>query len=326
MQLDFSGVELNYTTKEYILSKISPKEIFEFYLNHSINEETSLLSPFRKESNPSFTFKFYDDGHVLAKDWGTGENYDCFSFVQKLFNISFKECLKLILNNFRLESKIILVRPTTVSEFKEKKKNLIQIQSQIFTKIDIDYWKQYNIDLKTLVYFNVSSCKNIWLNDKLLYTYSLLNPIYSYKFLSYKTTSYKIYRPLAEKKFKWLFNGSSKDIEGYNQLPLHGDLLIITKSLKDVMCYYSLGYNAISLQGENNPLDPIINETLKRRFKNIIVNFDNDNAGNNGSIKLCKNLNLNRFIIPEELQTKDLSDTIKTYGVEYTTELLNSII
>ncbi len=92
------------------------------------------------------------------------------------------------------------------------------------------------------------------------------------------------------------------------------------------MCYKSLGYNAISLQGENNSLDPVIFETIKRRFENIVINFDTDKTGIEASNKLSHKLGLERFFIPEDLKTKDLSDTIKTYGVEYTTELLNSII
>ena len=56
-----------------------------------------------------------------------------------------------------------------------------------------------------------------------------------------------------EEEMQWLFNGgSAKDIEGYDQLSLNGDTLILTKSLKDCMCYRLLGYDAISLQGETN--------------------------------------------------------------------------
>jgi hypothetical protein len=329
MQLDFSGVdELNkHITKEEILSKITPREIFEFYLGHSIDEQTSILSPFRHESHPSFTFKFYSDGHVLAKDWGTGEKYDCFNLVSKLTNKSFTDVLKDINKRFSLDKDLTLIKSVDkIESVKIKKKRQIHIKEQPYTKVDIDYWKQYFIDIKTLVYYNVKSCKKVWLDEDLIFKYTSENPLYAYKFESFKSYSYKIYRPFGEKKRKWLFNGSPNDMEGYDQLPWYGDLLIITKSLKDVMCYYNLGFNAISLQGENNTIDEITFETLSKRFKTILVNFDNDKAGNDGSQKLCEKFNLERFFIPEELGTKDLSDTIKTYGIQYTTELLNSII
>ena len=44
----------------------------------------------------------------------------------------------------------------------------------------------------------------------------------------------KIYQPYSN--FKWLSNTSASDLQGLSQLPDRGDTLVITKSLKDVMC------------------------------------------------------------------------------------------
>ena len=52
---------------------------------------------------------------------------------------------------------------------------------------------------------------------------------------AYKVNSkFKIYRPLNSKYTKWRTNLEITDIQGYAQLPDTNDLLIITKSLKDI--------------------------------------------------------------------------------------------
>ena len=40
-------------------------------------------------------------------------------------------------------------------------------------------------------------------------------------------------------------------LQGAHQLPAEGELLVVTKSMKDVMCLYSLGITAIAPNSEN---------------------------------------------------------------------------
>ena len=56
------------------------------------------------------------------------------------------------------------------------------------------------------------------------------------------------------------------------QLPKDGgDLLIIQKSMKDVMCMYELGIIAIAPNSENLFLNDNQLEKVKNKFKRIIV-------------------------------------------------------
>ena len=57
--------------------------------------------------------------------------------------------------------------------------------------------------------------------------------MYAYKVYNH----FKIYKPYADKYTKWRNNLTELDIQGYKQLPKTGDILVITKSMKDVMCY-----------------------------------------------------------------------------------------
>jgi DNA primase len=58
-----------------------------------------------------------------------------------------------------------------------------------------------------------------------------------------------------------------------------GDLLCVTKSLKDVMLLHELGIPAIAPCSENLFLTDRQYEALRPNFKHCIVCFDNDMAG-----------------------------------------------
>jgi hypothetical protein len=335
--LDFSSIEDSpQITKEFILSKISQIDIIEYYIKQRIDFTKTINSPLRKDSNPSFTFKQYADGGIIGRDWSYGENYDCFRIVQELYRCSFVEALKIIANDFKLlnpralkgnpvyinhsdtlETKILPDRPATI-----KKPKIITIQPHAFTKTDVDYWGGYGIEIADLVKFSVKSCKYVWLNGDLIRQYSTNNPVYAYEFTGYGYKHYKVYCPLADRKKKWLFSGTSEDIEGYELLPLLAPYVVITKSLKDVIVLYKYGVPAISLQGEGNKLEISLLDKLKRRFENIITFYDNDDAGIKGANKIQKDYNIPYILIPSEYKCKDISDFRLEYGDSATRDLL----
>ena len=116
-----------------------------------------------------------------------------------------------------------------------------------------------------------------------------------------------------EQKYKWLFSGgAANDIEGFDQLPLIGDRLILTKSLKDCMCYNVIGYPAISLQGEANKLEQDLVTKLLKRFNEIIINYDNDEAGHKGAKRISDQYGFKSIFIDG---AKDLSDYIKSNNI-----------
>lgn len=50
-----------------------------------------------------------------------------------------------------------------------------------------------------------------------------------------------------------------------------GDILFITKSMKDVMCLHEMGIPAVSPSSESTFLPKDVLEQLKTRFKRIII-------------------------------------------------------
>lgn len=326
MELNFDDAYLNSISKTEILSKISEYDIFRYYCSNFKELEVAFKSELRKDDNPScYITNRYNS--LLYKDFGNGEYYTCFDYVAKKFNCNHFESLNIISNDFNLRKNKILLEPRDIlsnDEFKGKianiprEKSLITILEQPFTIYDYDYWVQYGISLKKLEEFDVFSAKQVYLvkgNKRITFSYNKNNPCFAYRFNSDIGYSYKIYWPRnPDKKHKWLFSGGSKnDIEGYSQLPLIGDVLILTKSLKDVMVFNILGYNAISLQGEGNKLEQELVNKLLKRFNKIIINYDNDSRGIIETNKLVNQYKFDYFYISEE---KDISDYIKINGLE----------
>lgn len=328
--IDFSKVNEGFDLKQIVLSKIGEEEILERYIGE-LNFNSPILSPLRKERNPSFTIKRMPDNKIIWRDWGIGLSGDCFKLVQELYGCDFHEALKIIMSDFKIKrydyNGIINSNFTKVSKETVRKETYIFVEKQPFRLSDRVYWHKFGISLNTLAKYNVHSAKNIWLfkDDKLTYhkEYTTNCPIYAYQFNSYKTENYKIYTPFAEKKFKWLFSGQKEDIEGFDQLPLKDTLLVLTKSLKDVMAYNELNYSAISLQGEHNKLEEDLLDKLYMRFDNIIVNYDNDLAGIKAAEALNKKYGLSCFVLNEG---KDLSGYIEINGKHKAKEMLYNII
>lgn len=315
-----------------IKSKVSEYEIWKHYCRNFEELDKSFLSELYDDSRPSCRIYRTADNILLYKDFGTGKCYNCYNYIQIKYGCTFKEALRIIATDFNISKSNIGINPNlvigkeTFNKVPVKSKSIIDIVSQQWTITDYDYWSQYGITLDLLNEYDVFSVKHVFLhkyNKPTIFNYTKDNPIYAYRFVSDNRYAYKIYFPKADKKYKWLFSGSANDIEGFDQLPLHGDMLILTKSLKDVMCYRMLGYSAISLQGEANKLDAELVRKLLKRFNQIIVNYDNDDQGIKSTEALIINYNFKHFYIDD---AKDLSDYIKIFGINKAKEIINGKI
>lgn len=106
-------------------------------------------------------------------------------------------------------------------------------------------------------------------------------------------------------------------------LPESGDYLVITKSLKDVMCLYEFGIPAIAPCSENLFLTEAQYNRLKIRFKEIYLLYDNDIAGIHATNKIRKQFPDIKYLLLNRNDAKDFSDYRKAYGYKKTLELVN---
>lgn len=297
-------------TLDWILSKVTEYDIYAKYIGQ-FKVGMIYNSPFRKDKNPSFGIYYSKrTKQLLFKDHGTGECGNVIKFVS-LFTgkTEYNDILldivdKLnITNNTKLVSSKQYIPPT---------ETVIGVVRQEFTDVDINYWKQFNISINTLKKFNVNSIKYYLCNGIVKGTYKRENPMYAYKVYN----NFKIYRPLADKYTKWRNNLTDYDIQGYEQLPQKGDILFITKSMKDVMCLHEMGYPAVSPSSESTFLPKDVLEQLKTRFKRIIILFDRDTAGVKRSRKLSRETGLEAMFINKKFKAKDVSDAVKANNFE----------
>lgn len=297
-------------TLDWILSKVTEYDIYAKYIGQ-FKVGMIYNSPFRKDKNPSFGIYYSKrTKQLLFKDHGTGECGNVIKFVS-LFTgkTEYNDILSDIVDKLNITNNTKLV---SSKQYIPPTETVIGVVRQEFTDIDINYWKQFNISINTLKKFNVNSIKYYLCNGIVKGTYKRENPMYAYKVYN----NFKIYRPLADKYTKWRNNLTDYDIQGYEQLPQKGDILFITKSMKDVMCLHEMGYPAVSPSSESTFLPKDVLEQLKTRFKRIIILFDRDAAGVKRSRKLSRETGLEAIFINKKFKAKDVSDAVEANSFE----------
>lgn len=297
-------------TLDWILSKVTEYDIYAKYIGQ-FKVGMIYNSPFRKDKNPSFGIYYSKrTKQLLFKDHGTGECGNVIKFVS-LFTgkTEYSDILSDIVDKLNITNNTKLV---SSKQYIPPTETVIGVVRQEFTDVDINYWKQFNISMNTLKKFNVNSIKYYLCNGIVKGTYKRENPMYAYKVYN----NFKIYRPLADKYTKWRNNLTDYDIQGYEQLPQKGDILFITKSMKDVMCLHEMGYPAVSPSSESTFLPKDVLEQLKTRFKRIIILFDRDAAGVKRSRKLSRETGLEAMFINKKFKAKDVSDAVKANSFE----------
>jgi hypothetical protein len=272
-------------TPEAILDKISEYDIYKFYMPHynwKINEVT--YSPFRNERSPSFLIG-YKGGSLRFIDFGdTSKKGSCFEFVKLLFDISsFNDVLMLIDKDFDLG----IVNMSTskkyeriVSDYKQptiiaKQECIIQVKTRKFTHEELSYWNEYYQDIDDLKANNVYSIDTVYLNkQKFPLMPSELRFGYLYE------GHWKIYRPFADKKNKWMPNNVPITMmDGLEDIK-NCDVAFINKSKKDYMVMKKIYPCCCAVQNEGLGCFSEENvEYLKESSERQILSFDSDETG-----------------------------------------------
>ena len=291
-------------TLDYILSRVSEYDIYARYLGQ-FKVGFIYNSPFRKDKNPSFgIFLSKRSGKLLFKDHGSGVCGDIIKFVGELKGLTnYNDILNTIIKDLKIKNDTVL---TSTYNYKSTSSTVIGVVRQPFTEVDLEYWAKYGITVPTLDKYKVNSIKYYLCNGVVKGIYKLENPMFSYKVFN----NFKIYRPFGDKFTKWRNNLTSYDIQGFEQLPKKGNLLIITKSLKDVMALYEMGYTAISPSSESTFIPDDALEALKLRFKHILLCFDRDIAGVRNMRKVSLKTGLPCILVHKKFKAKDISDAI----------------
>lgn len=317
-------------TKEFLLSKHSEETYMSTYLRLPIQKGLQ-VSPLRKDKRPTCSFCRSKNGELMFHDFGTGFHANFIGVVMEIHNCTYRQALRIIAEDFGLVKKLsdrpsVKIKTSDVT-ITEKSETIIQVQPRPFTEQELKWWKEFGISQNTLKKFKVCACESIFLNGNYFSSSSPRIPIYGYycgKKLGQEL--WRIYFP-SKRTFRFLSNVGKSYIQGARQLPKTGDVLLITKSQKDLMLAYELGIPAIAPCSEVLFLNPIQLKHLKRRFKTIVVIYDNDLTGirNLKQIKV-KYPELYTFFIPRKYNVKDISDFYKKYGETETKRLAGELL
>lgn len=305
-----------------LLSMLDDKSIYTYYLG-SIKVGKLINSPLRNDDkNPSFAIFRGKQGGLFFKDHGSGQGGNALKFIKLLKGIETREELeKELLRIVRKMNPGMIVQQRSYTQ--KISTTDIGIVRQPFTDIDKKYWKQFHISLDTLKRFQVFSIKYFLCNRVVRGTYKETNPMYAYKVYD----KFKIYRPLASKYTKWRTNLTNEHVQGLAELPKDGgNLLIITKSLKDVMCLYEMGFNAIASSSETTFIPDNILKSLRNKWKYILILYDRDKTGMSEAHKYSKKYKLDAFFVHKKFNSKDISDAIKNNSFNVVAEWLKKTL
>ena len=306
-------------TKDFILSKVNQESIMQYYTGSDVTSKKLVTSCLRNDNHVTVGFYKSKSGILYMHDFATNEHIDCWNLVKRLYNCNYYEALKIIAQDFNLISSNVVKSksPKIVESLKETESAKIQVQIKKYTEKELEWWNKFGISKKLLKKYHVFSLQHVFLNGELKFTSSEQCPIYGYYFGKDKNgiEKWKCYFPL-KTEYRFLNNLSKKVLQGYHQLPKTGDLLVITKSMKDVVALYGFGIAAVSPNSETLFIEDKKLEEFKQRFKHILVLYDNDRPGKHNMWLIRKqHPELNYFYLPFYL-SKDFTDSIKLVGVD----------
>ena len=302
-------------TKEFLLSKFNEETFMTYYLGIPVKKGL-FKSPLRGDHVPTCSFFRNKAGELIFKDFSGAFYGNFINVVMYKYQCNYYKALKIIASDFGLIGTSIKKTPIKVQEtFKDSGQAVINVEIQDFTEQELKWWNKYGITEKILKKFKVYSCKNVWLNGNYFAKSAQNNIMFGYYGgIKDKVELWRIYFP-QRKEYRFLSNWNSNKIQGFNQLPKAGNVLVITKSMKDVMTLYSVGIPAIAPNSETLFISDNVLSNLKERFNRIFVLYDNDLPGISNMNKIKKlHPELNYLWIPRETGAKDISDLHKLLG------------
>ena len=316
-------------TKELILSRIPEERILTHYLGIPVRKGL-FRSTLRRDERPTCAFyKSKTNGRIMYKDFGNGFCGDFVSVVMCKFNCSYYKALQIIANDFGIiHRKDMTVNKARMSydgsTFEDTGSAVIQVEIRNWQQYELNWWAKYGITENTLKKFKVFSCKNVFLNGNLFYLEQPNQLVFGYYGgIKQDIEQWRIYFP-RKNKYRFIANWKSTQIQGASRLNKNGgDVLVITKSLKDVMVLYEYGIQAIAPCSENVFVTDNQYRRLKAKYKHILLLYDNDKPGIRASIRIHKQYpDLKILFIPKKSGCKDFSDFRKVHGDKKTRELI----
>ena len=304
-----------------ILSKVTEADILSYYLG--VTEVPCIInSPLRQDKRPSFGLYSSDGIRIFYIDLATKDSGGLFDLLGKMWNCGFKEVLSKInkdISKFCSGASIHSYTPCAIRSTSSYNKDTdLQCKVRDWRSYDIEYWASYGITLEWLKYAEVYPISHkIIIKDGQRYVFGADK--YAYAYVEHKEgkVTLKIYQPFNKAGYKWSNKHDKSVISLWTKVPEYGDKICICSSLKDALCLWAnANIPSLSIQGEGyNMSDTAISE-LKRRYKEIYILLDNDEAGLKDGLSLSESTGFTNVVLPKFEGGKDISDAFKILGKE----------
>ena len=279
-------------------------DVFNYYMPFKVIPRKKFKSPFYNDTKPScHVYLDPKTGYYRYKDFGASEySGDCFWFVATMFNYDMKNDFMRILSKIDRDlglcifmdsprcgndAKAVPLRkpqpsspePAKASAASRNVAKMAKVTEKDFSETELGYWAKYGIGKETLCRFHVTSVirySNV--NDEGR-PYSFVSSEQEPMFAYHVGSSIKVYRPFSKPRFLYACSSGADYIFGMEQLPPRDNIVFITGGEKDVMSLAAHGFNAITFNSETAKVPKTILESLKRRFKHIVLLYDMDETG-----------------------------------------------
>lgn len=337
MDFKFDSDACENLTKGWILARITETDIFEFYLRIRVQFQEKFRSPLRKDLTPTCNFTT-KGGRLRFRDWSSPHTQDCFDIVQMIHGCNYNTALEIIAKDFKLKDRSVIYTPSlrprdridgkpTPREYKK-----IQIKRRSFDKYDAKYLSAFGITLDICKRFKVVPLSRVWMEGKGIWSHTPSDPALGYYF-GVDPDGFEHWKIYFWKRRKGVrFMSNTTRIQGARQLVKEGSLLVLTKSLKDVMVLYSMGIDSVAFQSESVALDEDSMVDYALRFSRIVTLYDFDRAGVFGAAAIRRLYNIPaRFLTNGRFRTKDygakdVSDLVKRVGLEEAKRLILNLL
>ena len=284
-------------------------DIFYFYMPIDFVPKRNFRNPLYDDKRASCNI--YLDAKsdcYRMKDFGNDlYSGDCFWFAATMQGLDahteFMQVLETIIRDLQLSislpGKARNIAPVTKSpapprpsgcEKAPKNKGRFSLVEQPYRQEELAFWGRYGIDTKTLQRFRVKSLSRFESVSNQGKPYALRSTTEEPMFCYTMGAFVKVYRPFSTIRFLYAGNKTDDYVFGLEQLPNKGDMLFITGGEKDVMSLAAHGFHAICFNSETAQIPENIVESLRLRFRHIILLYDTDETGKRESERQAEQL------------------------------------
>ena len=303
-------------TLDDVLRVASEAQIVSYYLG-ILKVPCIINSPLRQDKHPSFGLYSPNGTEINYIDFSTRDSGTIFTLLKNMWNLDYPEVFKRICQDFsKFNSKATVVKSSKCDITSQGSSSNIDMKCKVreWKDYDLEYWASYGITLPWLKYANVYPISHkIIVKDGKEFVFGADKYAYAYVEFKEGKTTLKIYQPFNKRGFKWANKHDRSVISLWTKVPKTGDKIVVCSSLKDALCLWAnTSIPAIAIQGEGYGISNTAINELKRRYKEVYILLDNDEAGLRDGEKLSASTGFINLVLPNINGAKDVSDLYKS--------------